>query len=94
MVVATRQGDAVELPRAPYDDWTHVRQEFRRDGRRGYKVLAMLALRLGHGFTCREIAEVTGLSEGHVRREIRRARDRVKKTVTTTKKRARERGNC
>lgn len=93
MVVATRRGDAVELPRTAWDEWSAVREEFRRQGRRGSKRMAMLALRLGLGFSCGEIAEAVGLSEGHVRREISRARRMVQKKVIATKNRARKLDN-
>lgn len=86
MVVATGRGDAIDLPRAAWDEWSIVLTEFEENGNRGRKYFAVLALRIGFGMTHRAIAGAVGLSEGHVRRIIRREKVRLEKKVIARKK--------
>lgn len=86
MVVASRRGDAVELPRESWNQWSAVLEYFDEQGTRGHKRLAILALRLGVGLSCRVIAAAVGHSEGHVRRVVREEKARLKKNSYHDKK--------
>ena len=86
MVVATRRGDAVELPRTAWSQWESVLGDYEREGTRGHKRLAIIALLLWVGLSCRVIAAAVGHSEGHVRRVVREEKARLRKNSYRAKK--------
>ena len=91
MVVATGRGDAIELPRTAWDEWSLVLSEFEANGDRGRKYFAVLALRFGFGMTFKAIGAALSLSEGHCRRIVRREKSRLEKNSYRAKKSGRNR---